>query len=194
MSIYFIEDPYNFNNTGIGLLNLAPFIGTLMGAIVGSLNDRIVITLARRNNGIFEPEMRLWMVLPSIVFIPTGIWVYGIPMAEGLHWIIPCVGMALFGFGVGILGDTSLTYVTDCYSEVVGDALVTITFIRNAFATIVVLLLDPWIDTMGLKDMFWMVGCLAFATLLPTIPMIIWGRKWRAWSGKRYAAMVAGKC
>ncbi|OCK73178.1 MFS general substrate transporter [Lepidopterella palustris CBS 459.81] len=191
MSVYFTYEPYNFNDTGLGLLNLAPFIGSVLGALCGGpLNDWFSMKLARRNNGIFEPEMRLWMALPGVAATPAGIWLFGFTMAEGLPWIVPCVGMVLFGFGSAIVADTTLTYLTDCYADIVGDALVSVALVRNAFATVVVIVLQPWIDAMGLHGMFTTIGCLALATLLPTVPMIIWGKKIRIKTAKRHKAII----
>ena len=191
MSVYFTYEPYNFDDTGLGLLNLAPFVGSVLGALCGGpLNDWFSMKLARRNNGIFEPEMRLWMALPGVAATPAGIWLFGFTMAEGLPWIAPCVGMAMFGFGAAIIGDTSLTYLTDCYADIVGDALVSVAFVRNAFATVVVIVLQSWINAMGLRGMFTTAGCLALATLLPTVPMLVWGKRMRIKTAKRYSAMV----
>lgn len=94
-----------------------------------------------------------------------------------MHWIIPCVGIAFFGFALTALGDTSLTYLSDCYREMLGDALVAVAFVRNIFATIIVFALAPWIAGLGLHGTFTSVGCLALALNLTTVPMIIWGKK-----------------
>jgi hypothetical protein len=36
-----------------------------------------------------------------------------------MPWIVPCVGAGMFGFTLTALGDTSLTYLSDSYREVV---------------------------------------------------------------------------
>lgn len=38
--------------------------------------------------------------------------------SQGMPWIVPCVGAAIFGFNLTALGDTSLTYLSDSYREV----------------------------------------------------------------------------
>lgn len=38
--------------------------------------------------------------------------------SQGMHWIYPSVGGALFGFGLGSIGDAVLTLVIDSYPEV----------------------------------------------------------------------------
>lgn len=124
-SIYFILPPYNFSASGIGLMNLPPFIGGIVGSLYGGLlNDWLIVKLARRNNGVFEPEMRLWVALPAVLAMPTSILLFGLATANGLHWIVPCIGSGIFGFAMVTLGDVGLTYAMDCYVEVSIAALV----------------------------------------------------------------------
>ena len=59
-------------------MNLAPFIGNLFGSIYsGPINDRAIRWFAKRNNGIFEPEMRLKLLhLPSVL-MAGGLIMFG---------------------------------------------------------------------------------------------------------------------
>ncbi|KAL1641138.1 hypothetical protein SLS58_006246 [Diplodia intermedia] len=120
MSTYFTRAPYGFGAAQIGLLNLPPFVGSAVGlAFSGPLNDWLSLRLARRNGGgVFEPEMRLWAALPCVVVMPAGLFLYGFSLVDGRHWIIPCIGTAAFGISFSLLGTVSLTYLTDCYREV----------------------------------------------------------------------------
>lgn len=122
VSIYsqqFTLPPYNFTAEGVGLMNLAPFVGSLIGAVYGGvLLDKSALWLSRRNNGIFEPEMRLWIALPAIVTMPAALLIFGLGTANGLPWIVPASGAALFGFSFAALGDVALTYSMDCYGAV----------------------------------------------------------------------------
>lgn len=76
---YLFSPPYNFTAVGVGLMNLAPFVGTIPGTLVGGwLNDKSIMWLSKRNNGIYEPEMRLWLALPSVLLTPAGILIFGL--------------------------------------------------------------------------------------------------------------------
>lgn len=76
--IVFTMPPYNFNTDGIGLMNLGPFVGNLLGSFYsGLLSDRSVRWLARRNGGYYEPEMRLYLLLPPALFMAGGIIMFG---------------------------------------------------------------------------------------------------------------------
>ncbi|KAM0329246.1 hypothetical protein ACHAQA_004548 [Verticillium albo-atrum] len=80
---FLVEEPYNFSATSLGLLNLAPFVGTLLGtAIVSPLSDWLVVWLARKNRGIYEPEMRLWPAIPGAVLVSAGLGLFVFAMDE----------------------------------------------------------------------------------------------------------------
>lgn len=81
-ALYMFDAPYNFTAAGVGLMNVAPFVGTVPGVIFGGwLNDKSIIWLSKRNNGIYEPEMRLWMALPFAIICPVGILMLGVGLA-----------------------------------------------------------------------------------------------------------------
>ena len=70
---FMVEEPYNFSASALGLLNIAPFIGTVIGtAIISSLSDWLIIRLAARNGGIYEPEMRLYPAIPGAILVSAG--------------------------------------------------------------------------------------------------------------------------
>lgn len=82
-AIYLPEPPYNFSPAGVGLMNLPPFIGAGLGFFVGGyLNDKSIMYLAKKNQGIYEPEQRLWMALPVSLTIPIGLLIFGIGLAH----------------------------------------------------------------------------------------------------------------
>jgi hypothetical protein len=77
-AVIFVEPPYNFSPSGIGLLSLPAFIGSLFGVVYGGpLSDMSILFFTKRNKGIYEPEMRLYMnALPALLG-PAGIWLFG---------------------------------------------------------------------------------------------------------------------
>lgn len=79
---YMYGPPWNFSSQGVGLMNVAPFIGSIFGAYVGGhLSDQSIVWLAKRNGGIYEPEMRLWFALPSIILAPASVLMLGLGLA-----------------------------------------------------------------------------------------------------------------
>lgn len=80
---YFTLSPYNFSSAGVGLLNLPTLIGCVLGGFFGGhLSDYSIKWLARRNGGLYEPEMRLWLAFPSILIAPAGYFMFGISITK----------------------------------------------------------------------------------------------------------------
>jgi MFS family permease len=185
--------PYSFSAAGVGNLNIAPAVGSIIGIIWGGpVVDWAIVHLARRNKGVYEPEMRLTLfVLPGIL-MPVGVFMYGLCTANGMHWIIPTMGSALIGFSIGGVGDIALTYLQDSYEEILPDALIGVAFVRNIMATILVFTITPWFDGMGVYDAFVLLGCISVAFSLLGIPMYFYGKKVRVLKTEKYK-YYAGK-
>jgi MFS family permease len=82
-SYFLIAKPYNFNAAQIGLFHLGGFAGTVLATLTAPpLNDWLIIRLAKRNEGIFEPEMRLWMMFPAAAINSAGLMMAGIGLAK----------------------------------------------------------------------------------------------------------------
>jgi hypothetical protein len=171
----------------------------------------VIVKLAKRNGGIYEPEMRLSLFgLPGIL-MPVGVYMYGLTTAEvrknrilspssdantkclqGMPWIIPAIGSGFVGFGIGGVGDIALTILQDAYTEILPDALIGVAFVRNIMAMILVFVIQPWFDGMGVYNAFVLLGCVSVAFSLTAIPMYIWGKKSRVRCAARYR-YYAGK-
>lgn len=81
--ILYAAPPYNFSSIGVGNVNIAPFVGAVIGSIYGGpLNDLYVVYMARRRGGVYDPELRLHMLLAPVIITPLGIFLYGISIAK----------------------------------------------------------------------------------------------------------------
>ncbi|KAI9375929.1 major facilitator superfamily domain-containing protein [Aspergillus egyptiacus] len=190
-STYLPVPPYWYTPAQVGLFSLPPFIGGILGAVLsGPLNDRYIVWRAKRKQGIFEPETRLHMALPVLAATPAGLLLFGIGLSRGWPWWSLALGSSIFGFSMFCNGVCALTYLADCYQEILGDALVGVAFVRNGLATAFVFALTPWIEATGLENMFISVAWIAMALQLTIIPMIIWGKTMRGWTAARYRQMV----
>lgn len=119
LSSYMTLPPYNFNASQIGLMGLPPFIGTSIAVLIsGRLSDSLVLYLAKRNRGVFEPEMRLWIAVAFIPFVPAGLFMFGIGLNNGSPWPLVAVGLGIAIFGTIPANSVALTYLTDAYTDV----------------------------------------------------------------------------
>ncbi|RSL58631.1 hypothetical protein CEP54_007676 [Fusarium duplospermum] len=186
-SALYAAPPYSLSPAGIGNMNLPPFIGAILGSLFGGpLVDYMIVQIAKRRGGIYEPETRLWLFLVPGMSMVIGCLMYGLTIAKGMPWIINAVGAAFIGFAIGGCGDIALTYVQDSYQLILGPALTAVVFVRNIIATGLVFAVSPWMAGMGVYDMFVLLGCIAAAIALTCVPLMIWGRKFRAQLAPKY--------
>ncbi|CAG8259512.1 unnamed protein product [Penicillium salamii] len=207
---YMLLPPYNFDAIGVGLMNIAPFVGAVFGfPFGGHLSDKSILWLSKRNGGFYEPEMRLWLALPLAVVTPVGILMFGLGLAyvrpsrnfliilsnrlQGIHWALLAVGFGIFGFAFAAISGIALSYLMDCYQDIIGDALVGVIFVRNIFSVIVLFVLTPWVNCMGMRDLHILVAVIAFVILLMPIPLLKWGKRARIATASRYRKMAANQ-
>ncbi|KAE8361511.1 major facilitator superfamily domain-containing protein [Aspergillus caelatus] len=174
-SYFLLDEPYKFSPSAIGLFHLGGFLGTFIATLtIPALNDWFIVRAAKNNGGIFEPEMRLWMSIPGALLNCAGLLIYGI-----------------YGFGFITTADVALTYLTDCYPDILGDALIAIVFIRNGFAMVVRFAFTPWINGMGIQNTFILIGMLALITVTLPILLMIYGKRARASTADKYRKYAA---
>ncbi|KAJ3531288.1 hypothetical protein NM208_g8946 [Fusarium decemcellulare] len=177
-SIAFSSAPYNFDTAGVGLMLIGPFVGNILGSVYGGwFGDWLIVRLARRNDGIFEPEMRLYILGLPALSMGAGLIVYGVTLDHGLHWIYPSIGGALFSFGMGSMMDVSCTIVIDTYQSVTAEAFVLVTFIRNASCIGLPFGVVPWMNSMSLTNIFVISGFIATIICLLFIPLMLVAEK-----------------
>lgn len=72
--------------TGLAYLGIG--IGNFLGiGVVAKTSDATIIKLAKRNNGKYEPEMRLPLCLFFGFLIPVSFFWYGWTAYYKVHWI-----------------------------------------------------------------------------------------------------------
>ncbi|KAH9832135.1 MFS general substrate transporter, partial [Teratosphaeria destructans] len=180
LSDHMLDPPYNFTSAQIGLMSLGPFLGTTLGSlIVGPVSDWWVLRLSRRNDGVYEPEMRFWVFLPFIPFQIAGGWWFGYALANGWAWPHVAVAYGVCNFGSAPLQSLALTYMLDAYNDIIGDALTALTFARNTMSTIFVFAIPAWIPAVGMANVFNTILPIELV-ILSFAAVFIWkGKSWR---------------
>ncbi|KAK1255630.1 hypothetical protein MKX07_007889 [Trichoderma sp. CBMAI-0711] len=183
---YWTEDPWDYGDVAVSNMNIPCLIGSILGCFYGGyLSDLFVLWASRRNRGIQEAEFRLYLMFLCVLIFPTGMWLFGIGSAKGWDWPVPYVGLGFIGFGYGCAGDLSLTYLADCYPDMVLEGMVGVAVINNTLAMIFTFVASYWLDT-GVMDTFIELGVLGFVILMLSLPMIVWGKQARRWTKQRY--------
>lgn len=77
------------------------------------------------------------------------------------------------------------------HGQIIAEGLIIITVVRNGIATATTFAFNPWLNGLGLQNMFISVGYISLGILLLTIPMVIWGRKARYYTAGFYNGIAA---
>ncbi|KAI0834279.1 putative MFS transporter [Hypoxylon sp. FL0890] len=179
-SIILGGSPYNFRPSLVGLSYISCMIGVVAAsAFTGVFSDRFIIRLARRNNGVFEPEQRLWLFTVSSLVIPSSLILWGVGAAHHVHWfgLIFAMGTTAFANTMGIT--LSVSYLIDTYRDISGDALTTCILIRNTMSFAIGYGITPWLKNLGYQNCFISVAFVGLAICCVFLVMIKWGKKFR---------------
>ena len=71
-------------------------------------------------------------------------------------------------------------------AQIVADSMVSITVTRNIVATAFVFAIGPWIDGIGMKNVFAMLAVFITVIILSVFIFIFYGRKFRVSGAARY--------
>ncbi|KAJ4286041.1 hypothetical protein N0V90_013388 [Kalmusia sp. IMI 367209] len=185
--VYQNHESYNFSALQVGLVYISPFVGGVLGtAVAGKISDVIVRFMARKNDGVYEPEFRLIMAIPIAISTVIGLMGFGWSVEERDNWIVPTVMFGVISFGCSLGSTTSVTFVVDSYRQYAGEALVTLNFSKNILhGFIFSLFFTHWLESSGPKDTFIAVGGIQLGCMLFSIPMYIYGKRARMWTVRR---------
>ncbi|KAH7200532.1 major facilitator superfamily domain-containing protein [Fusarium oxysporum] len=180
----FTGPPYNFSVTQVGLTNLSSFVGTFIAtALAGMMVDGLATFMARKNQGIYEPEFRLPILALLTTLSASGFFGWGQSLANAQPWPIPvivCLGMINLGIQFGIVGVVS--YVVDSHRLEAVEAYAMMSFTKNVFAFGLSFYMNDWVATQGVRDAFFVIGGITIAISLATIPMYIYGKRARSFA------------
>lgn len=189
---YWADAPWHYSDAGVAIMNIPTLIGAVIGCFYGSYcADWFVLWMAHRNKGVREAESRLYFLLLPGLIAPAGMFLFGIGTEHGWSWPLPYVGLGFIGFGWGCAGDISMSYLVDCYPEMVLEGMVGVSVINNTLGMIFSFVCDTWMDASGPQNTFIAIGVLEFFFMvIMSIPMIIWGKSCRKWTRGMYYSFI----
>lgn len=116
LAAIFLGPPLWFNEVKTGYMYTGPFIGAILGFIVaGLLSDWSTKLMIRRNKGVYEPEFRILLVIPQLIFGCAGLYGFGITSNHVTHWFLPDFFFALEVMGMVIGAVASALYIVDAH-------------------------------------------------------------------------------
>ncbi|KXH31258.1 major facilitator superfamily transporter [Colletotrichum salicis] len=110
----FFQEFYGWSLETAGLAYLGLGFGSLVGLLLfAKTSDLIAVRFAKKNGGLYQPEMRLVTAFIPALFIPVTFFWYGWSTYARTYWIIPMISWAPFGFAQVGINASSSAYLID---------------------------------------------------------------------------------
>lgn len=184
LAFLFSFPPVSFTSVETGYTYAGAFIGGLIGFLLsGLLANWSMKKLTALNNGVYEPEFRLVLVIPMTFTGALGLFGLGFSMDDlaKYGWLPPTV---FFGFEVmGMLfgAVASALYIVDAHRDIAIEAFTCMLLFKNFFSFAITWIAWDWFKTWGVWEMFATMAGIQVSVLLRSIVVgvrteLIWGQ------------------
>jgi hypothetical protein len=179
--------PYLWGNQ-VGLINIGGVIGAFLGCIYTYLiaDWTTKRNAAKNTHGYAEPEARLVTALPALFIATAGALIFGFvaqnPSPTG--WVGLSFGYGMVAFGLMQAPSVGFNYLIESYTSIAGDCFVAVTSARAVVAFAWTFFVGDWVHHDGAAEPFGIFAMLMGLFALMTIPILIWGKRFRIWTAK----------
>lgn len=169
-----ILPPLQFNEVQAGYMYTGGFIGALLGfALAGLIADSSVRWMTKRNGGVYEPEFRILLVLPQLVFGCAGLYGFGIVGADTrrYHWFWMEFFFALEVMGMVLGAVASALYIVDAHRELAVEGFTCLLIFKNIFSFGLTFGAFHWFADGGIQSVFMIIASVQVVVCLVSVPM-----------------------
>ncbi|OCF57017.1 hypothetical protein L486_05874 [Kwoniella mangroviensis CBS 10435] len=163
---YVFKTIYGFGTTAAGSTYWAIVIGTVIGYFLNYFQD----ALYKRNVGRIGVEARLYAPCAAGIVFAIGCIIFGLTSVPNVHWIAPCIGIAIILAAAFTIYQTCFIYLSECYGSHASSAVAGMSFLRVLVGSSFAMFTNQLFDTMTPRWGLFMIGCIAL--LLAPIPFI----------------------
>ena len=166
--------PLWFNEVTTGYMYTGAFIGAVVGFLVaGVTSDSVTAWMTRLNGGVFEPEFRLFLVIPQLILGVTGLYGFGITANDAVRygWFWPDFFFACEVAGMVVGAVASACYIVDAHRNISIEAFTCMMIFKNMFSFGLTFHGYQWLVRHGTLKVFIGLGTTQIVICLLTIPL-----------------------
>ena len=118
LAAIFLGPPLWLDQVTTGYMYTGPFIGAVLGfALAGLVSDWSTKLMIRQNGGVFEPEFRIILVIPQMIFGCVGLYGFGwaANTVKPGGWFLPDFFFAMEVMGMVLGAVASGLYIVDAH-------------------------------------------------------------------------------
>ncbi|KAK7903649.1 hypothetical protein LTR67_001669 [Exophiala xenobiotica] len=180
LSLIFLGPPLFFNEERAGKMYTSAFIGSMLGLVLAGLYSELVTKfMTRLNKGKYEPEFRILLVIPTLVFSVVGLYGFGITANNVTRygWLVPEVFLAFIIISMVMGAIASAQYLLDAHRDFAVEAFTNLLIFKNIFSFILAYNAYNWVFAIRINHLFIIFGSIEVALCLLSIPMYVFGKR-----------------
>ncbi|KAI9800557.1 MAG: hypothetical protein M1833_003215 [Piccolia ochrophora] len=174
LAAIFLGPPLFYDEVKTGYMYTGAFVGAVLGFIIaGLLADWSARWMTARNKGVYEPEFRILLVVPQLVFGCAGLYGFGITSANVARygWFWPDFFFALEVMGMVIGAVASALYIVDAHRDISVEAFTCLLMFKNFFSFGLTWSAYEWIVRNGITETFNAIASVQIVVCVLSIPM-----------------------
>ncbi|KAF3357946.1 hypothetical protein VD0004_g9453 [Verticillium dahliae] len=166
-------DPYNFNQSILGLIYIANGAGYIMSSLLGGRWLDHIMTRQAQKAGRYdtdgklillpEDRMRENMWIAGTVY-PASLLLYGWTIQYGVFWFLPLTFLFTFGAASMLVFAAATTMLTEFMPKRSSGGVAVNNFVRNIFSCVGALAAQPVIDGIGHGWLLTILGVFTWVT------------------------------
>lgn len=183
LSLIFLSPPLFFTEEQSGKMYTAAFIGAMVGLVLSGIYTELVTNfMVRRNHGIYEPEFRILLAIPTLIFTAIGLYGFGIAANNTYKygWLIPDVFLMFIIISMVMGAVCSAQYLLDAHRDMDIEIFTNLIIFKNMFSFILAYFAYGWLIRTGIKEMFMVFGSIEVAICCSSVLMYTLGKRNRA--------------
>jgi hypothetical protein len=172
--------PYNLKPDTLAYIGLpGSVVGLTSSIVAGLLSDWLIKFMAHRNNGVYEPEFRLVMMIPAVLFSTIGFMTLGPLMARHAPTAQLVIAGLLFHLGGPFASSACITYIFDTMQNTSTEAFVATSLFKHIFMFVATSYVPGWFSKVGAIKCYQTLAILNLVFASLAIPMYVFGKRLR---------------
>ncbi|KAI5245614.1 MFS general substrate transporter [Aureobasidium subglaciale] len=175
LAMIFLGPPLFFTEEEAGKMYTAAFIGSMIGLVLaGFYTEYVTRILIVRNGGQYEPEFRIALVIPTLVFSGIGLYGFGIAASdiEKYGWLVVEVFLASITISMVMGATASAQYLLDAHRDIAIETFTCLIIFKNLFSFVLAYYAYQWVLERGFERMFVIFGSIEVGICLSSIPIL----------------------